>query len=199
MPSVGITGRPPLRGCNQASPRSRLRQGGAALAVASEPERRPGQDRADDRADGQAAQECGSRPVVVAAHVLGTEGPRIATADASRSRSRRRPRRPAGGSPRASRTLKTEPIGEGVTRPGAKDRGEDDDQQAPAGRTADEHIQRSVEDAHQDGQDQGRVEAHAPDLTSSPAAVAPRGSGPEGRPTGTGRAIRPPPSTTSPS
>ena len=89
-------------------------------------------------------------------------------------------------------------------RPTPQDRREDDDRQPAAGAAPDEHEERGVEDAGEDGEDERRVEAHTPEPTSSPAAAtscAPRkraGVRASVVSTTTGRAIRPPPRTTSP-
>ena len=102
--------------------------------------------------------------------------------------------------------IPAKPIGEGVARPRPEDRRHDDDRQPPAGVATDEHVQRRVEDADEDREDERGIEAHAPPpCDADPAPTGARSTNEREADaadvTGAtaGRAIRPPPSTTSPS
>ena len=90
--------------------------------------------------------------------------------------------------------VEPEPVGERIAGPRAEDRGDHDDRQAAARRAADEDEQRGVEDADQDGKDRAPVRG-----SRAPSRRARRSAGSTLGRTGAGRAIRPPPSTTSPS
>ena len=123
-----------------------------------------------DRAPGVAR-----RIVCSVRRVLPRDGPRIATAleipiptqattEAATSRK----------SPIENR-VNPEAIAERVAGPGAEDRGDHDDRQPAARAAADEHVDRSVEDADEDGQDDRRFDAHTPEPTSSADAARPVG------------------------
>ena len=181
----------------------RPRSAAAASAPPARPQRRAGDDRPEDRAERQAAQERRGRPVVVAARSCAvaptgrgsrppTRSPipiQATTEAASRWKSpivrRSNPSRSARASPAHAPRIDAS----------------DDDRQPPAGAAPDEHEQRRVEDADEDGQDERRIEAHAPRRRRSSRRRCPVGDGDAGADlTGaTGPAIRPPPSTTSPS
>ena len=86
-----------------------------------------------------------------------------------------------------------QPVAERVAGPGTEDRRPDHQRQPAAGAAPDQDVDRGVEHAHEDAEDERRVEAHA-DATRTASDAAGRDDERVAR-----RAIRPPPSTTSPS
>lgn len=80
-------------------------------------------------------------------------------------------------------------IGQDVTGPRAKDRGTHDERQPPTGAAPNQNEQGGVKDPDEDRQDERGIDVQPLDPTSSTADGA----------SDTGRAMRPPPMTTSPS